>query len=84
MSDEERKYGKIPTGIYRIYLKSCGLHIVLIFFLCAFGWQALRVYTDFWLRKWTDSDQPNDVRTTFLLLYIYICCNFISTARNSL
>lgn len=54
--DEERKYGKIPTRIYMLYLKSCGLYVVFVFCLSAFGWQALRMFTDVWLRGWTDID----------------------------
>ncbi|XP_037038028.1 ATP-binding cassette sub-family C member Sur isoform X2 [Bradysia coprophila] len=53
---EQRKYGKIPNRIYMLYLKACGLYIVFIFCVSAFGWQALRIYTDVWLRGWTDID----------------------------
>lgn len=53
--DEERKYGKIPTRIYTLYLKSCGLYVALVFCVTAFGWQAFRIYTDVWLRRWTDN-----------------------------
>jgi hypothetical protein len=62
--DEERKYGKIPTRIYLLYLKACGIPTLLVFFLSTFLWQALRVYTDVWLRDWTDSDDATDVCET--------------------
>lgn len=43
-----------------LYLKACGLYIVFIFFVSAFGWQALRIYTDVWLRGWTDIDYDSN------------------------
>ncbi|XP_058122435.1 ATP-binding cassette sub-family C member Sur [Anopheles ziemanni] len=52
--DDERKYGRIPTRLYWLYLKSCGPKMVAIFFLSALAQQALKVYTDFWLQEWTD------------------------------
>uniref|UniRef100_A0A182YDF7 Uncharacterized protein n=1 Tax=Anopheles stephensi TaxID=30069 RepID=A0A182YDF7_ANOST len=52
--DDERKYGRIPTRMYWLYLISCGPRMVAIFFLSALAQQALKVYTDFWLQEWTD------------------------------
>jgi hypothetical protein len=60
MSDEERKYGKIPAKIYLLYLKACGIPTLVVFFMSTLLWQALRVYTDIWLRKWTDNDDTSD------------------------
>lgn len=68
--DEERKYGKIPTEVYRLYLKSCGLRIVAICGISAFGWQAMKIYTDVWLRYWTDieySERFTDVSKRILM-----------------
>lgn len=59
--DEERKYGKIPARIYLLYLKACGIPTLAIFFTSTFMWQALRIYTDVWLRDWTDDDDSADV-----------------------
>lgn len=53
--DVERKYGKIPAEIYLLYLRASGFTIILIFFITALIWQALRVYTDVWLQQWTDN-----------------------------
>ncbi|ETN61558.1 hypothetical protein AND_006763 [Anopheles darlingi] len=52
--DDERKYGRIPTRTYWLYLQSCGLKMVATFFLSALAQQALKVYTDFWLQEWTE------------------------------
>ncbi|XP_058056478.1 ATP-binding cassette sub-family C member Sur [Anopheles bellator] len=52
--DDERKYGRIPTRTYWLYLRSCGLKTVATFFLSALAQQALKVYTDFWLQEWTE------------------------------
>lgn len=66
ISDEERKYGEIPRDIYQLYLKSCGIKFVCIFFFSALGWQLLRVYTDVWLQNWTNEDnQTSDVKYYF-------------------
>lgn len=70
--DEERKYGKIPTKIYLLYLKSCGLWTIAVFCGTAFAWQATKIYLDIWLRDWTDIEQTNrftDVCITFGKLY---------------
>lgn len=58
-SDEERKYGKIPTKIYLLYLKSCGLRTIGIFCISALAWQVMKIYLDVWLRDWTDIEQTN-------------------------
>jgi len=59
--DEERKYGTIPTRIYLLYLKACGISTLTVFFTSTLVWQALRVYTDVWLSDWTDSDDTANV-----------------------
>lgn len=64
--DEERKYGEIPMEIYMLYIKSCGLWLIIVFFLSAAAWQAMKIHTDVWLRSWTDIDEVqrfNEVRT---------------------
>lgn len=63
--DEERKYGEIPTEIYMLYLKSCGPWVIIIFGMSAIAWQTMKIYTDVWLREWTDADAVqrfNEVR----------------------
>ncbi|KFB49204.1 sulfonylurea receptor/ abc transporter [Anopheles sinensis] len=64
--DDERKYGRIPTRLYWLYLKSCGPKMVAVFFLSALAQQALKVYTDFWLQEWTDQTSAT-VATTRLV-----------------
>lgn len=64
ISDEERIYGEIPRDIYQLYLKSCGIKFICIFFLSALGWQLLRVYTDVWLQNWTN-EETTDVKYYF-------------------
>lgn len=63
--DEERKYGEIPTEIYMLYFKSCGPWVIIIFGMSAIAWQTMKIYTDVWLRGWTDADESqrfNEVR----------------------
>nr|XP_043068593.1 ATP-binding cassette sub-family C member Sur [Drosophila bipectinata] len=52
--DTERKYGKISDDIYLMYIRAAGLPIITVFFITALIWQCLRVYTDVWLRHWSD------------------------------
>uniref|UniRef100_A0A1I8P9M9 ATP-binding cassette sub-family C member Sur n=1 Tax=Stomoxys calcitrans TaxID=35570 RepID=A0A1I8P9M9_STOCA len=54
--DVERKYGKISSEIYLLYVRASGFANVIIFFITALIWQALRVYTDVWLQQWTDDN----------------------------
>ncbi|KAH8255681.1 hypothetical protein KR038_008446 [Drosophila bunnanda] len=53
--DNERKYGKISDDIYLMYIRAAGLPIITVFFITALIWQCLRVYTDVWLRHWSDA-----------------------------
>ncbi|XP_055905091.1 ATP-binding cassette sub-family C member Sur isoform X2 [Eupeodes corollae] len=62
-NDDERKYGEIPAEIYMLYLKSAGLPIVVVFFTTALIWQGLRVYTDIWLQRWTDTTTTTTTTT---------------------
>uniref|UniRef100_A0A1B0GJ38 Uncharacterized protein n=1 Tax=Lutzomyia longipalpis TaxID=7200 RepID=A0A1B0GJ38_LUTLO len=57
--EEERKYGEIPLRIYWLYLKDCGLGVVVLFCLIALSWQTLRVITDVWLQSWTNTIDGN-------------------------
>lgn len=66
--DEERKYGTIPTRIYLLYLKACGIPTLVVFFTSTFMWQALRVYTDVWLSQWTEINDGSDVCVPLNLL----------------
>ena len=59
--DDERKYGTIPTRIYLLYLRACGIPTLVVFFMSTLMWQALRVYTDVWLRDWTENEESTDV-----------------------
>lgn len=72
-SDEERKYGKIPARIYFLYAKACGTFTLVVFFMSTLLWQALRVYTDVWLREWTDN---GDDVTTDVCMQLYFLKKF--------
>jgi hypothetical protein len=52
---QEREYGKIPKRIYLQYLRACSVCVGATYLACTFGWQGLRVYTDYWLNQWTNS-----------------------------
>lgn len=89
ISDEERKYGEIPRHIYQLYLKACGRRTVCIFFLSALGWQLLRVYTDVWLKNWSNEDDTQaDIHYYFkvytLLSVLCLIVAIISTPSGQL
>jgi len=52
---QEREYGKIPKRIYLQYLHACSVYVGATYLASTFGWQGLRVYTDYWLNQWTNS-----------------------------
>ena len=56
ISEEEREYGKIPKKIYLEYLWACSACVGTSYLLSAIAWQGLRVYTDYWLNQWTESE----------------------------
>lgn len=72
MYDEERKYGKIPTKIYLLYLKVCGPWTVGIFCISALAWQVMKIYLDVWLKDWTDIDSTK--RFSNVCIYYVILC----------
>lgn len=43
---------------------------LVVFFMSTLLWQALKVYTTFWLRKWTDDDDTADVCEPLKILSI--------------
>lgn len=43
---------------------------LVVFFMSTLLWQALKVYTDVWLREWTDNDDIADV-CTFNILSLF-------------
>jgi hypothetical protein len=61
---EEREYGKIPKRIYLEYLWACSLCVGAGYLVSAFGWQGLRVYTDYWLNQWTNSGNTTGANGT--------------------
>ncbi|XP_070506650.1 ATP-binding cassette sub-family C member Sur isoform X2 [Chironomus tepperi] len=72
-SDEERKYGKIPAKIYSLYARACGTLTLVVFFMSTLLWQALRVYTDVWLREWTDNGSGTSTDVSYYFnVYCYL------------
>lgn len=86
-SDEERKYGKIPSEIYLLYLKACNSWVLAVFFMTTLLYQALRVYTDVWLRNWTDNNNETVDVSGFKLYFqqqflpFLLLCMCITTAK---
>ncbi|XP_033235780.1 ATP-binding cassette sub-family C member Sur isoform X2 [Drosophila pseudoobscura] len=89
--DAERKYGKISHHIYLMYIRASGVPIITVFFITALIWQCLRVYTDVWLRHWSDVHiQAQDVSkeeghevTYYFCMYAAISCVCIIMAMIS-
>lgn len=57
--DEEREYGKIPKKVYLEYFLSCGVFVGCLYLVSTIAWQFMKVYTDMWLSKWTNSGNPD-------------------------
>uniref|UniRef100_A0A1B6CN95 Uncharacterized protein n=1 Tax=Clastoptera arizonana TaxID=38151 RepID=A0A1B6CN95_9HEMI len=71
VAQEEREYGKIQRRVYTIYLQACSVVLGLTYVMLAITWQGLRVYTDFWLSKWTDDSSKHSNSETLKYLSIY-------------
>jgi len=54
MSTEQREYGMIPVKVYLSYISACGRFLSFLYLLFAFGYEVVRVYTNFWLKEWSD------------------------------
>lgn len=78
-SDEERKYGKIPARIYMFYLRACGMVTLVVFFMSTLLWQVLRVFTDVWLREWTDNEDDDDDNSTTASADVCLPLKYFST-----
>jgi hypothetical protein len=61
---EEREYGKISKRIYLEYLKACSVFVGTSYLVSAFGWQGLRIYTDYWLNQWTNNGNRTGANST--------------------
>lgn len=94
---EEREYGKIPKRIYLEYLRACSVWVGTSYLVSAFGWQGLRVYTDYWLNQWTNSGNrtradsavsrtPEYEMTYYLLVYgaLSVASVLLSFSSNSI
>ncbi|CAL8071482.1 unnamed protein product [Orchesella dallaii] len=54
-SQDEREYGKIPLRVYLSYITACGKLVSSLYLYSAIGYEVVRVYTNFWLSKWSDT-----------------------------
>ena len=66
---EEREYGKIPKRIYLQYLQACSVCAGATYLVSTFGWQGLRVYTDYCLNQWTNSGNTGNTTVPHTLDY---------------
>lgn len=54
-SQDEREYGKIPLRVYLSYITACGKVVSGLYLYSAVGYEVVRVCTNFWLSKWSDT-----------------------------
>ncbi|XP_073995302.1 sulfonylurea receptor isoform X2 [Rhodnius prolixus] len=71
---DEREYGTISPYVYLSYIRACGLVAAAFYIMLAISWQSFKVYTDFWLSKWTQNSPVHKVNETFYYLIVY--CGF--------
>lgn len=60
IKEEEREKGKISKHVYIMYMKACTYPLsllVVVFIICT---QAMKMGTDFWLSKWSESSVVDD------------------------
>lgn len=58
--------------MYWLYLKSCGLPIVSVFFASAFLLQGIKVYTDVWLQNWTEINSDKEEVKYYFKMYGFL------------
>ena len=76
-SNDERQYGKISPKVYILYGSSCGFLAAILYFIFAISWQALRVFTDFWLSDWTNKSSEHSDNQVYIIIvhlkkYMYL------------
>ncbi|XP_014240364.1 ATP-binding cassette sub-family C member Sur isoform X2 [Cimex lectularius] len=85
---EERQYGTISPYVYFTYLRACGVVAAIGYLILAMSWQVMRVYTDFWLSKWTQGSEGHNDEETLYYLIMYtglsFTCVLISLLSNLL
>nr|XP_018907669.1 PREDICTED: ATP-binding cassette sub-family C member Sur [Bemisia tabaci] len=79
-TSDSRSYGEISHEIYWTYVKACGLSISVLFLIITVIWQALKVYTDFWLSYY--SEDNSEQAWSYLSAYAFhsIGCVVLSFA----
>lgn len=57
---EEEAGGLVTRKVWLTYFKVGGIFPGMTYVFAAFGCQALRVYTDLWLSRWTEQNDHSD------------------------
>ncbi|CAK9810065.1 ATP-binding cassette sub-family C member 9 [Anthophora plagiata] len=81
-SQREENSGKLTRMIFFDYTKAGGWLLSLTYIMVAISCQALRVYIDLWLSRWTDKDntnptQENNNSVFYFKVYIVLSITFI-------
>lgn len=79
-SQDEREYGKIPLRVYLSYITSCGKVVSGLYLYSAIGYEVVRVYTNFWLSKWSDTvyqhkddqEKYNEIMSYYFSVYVIL------------
>ena len=59
IGEEEREKGSINKQIYLYYLKACSISLSCLVLSLIFMTQAIKIGSDFWLAKWSNSDEQH-------------------------
>ena len=77
-SQDEREYGFIPPRVYLTYITACGRFLSTFYVLVAIGYEVVHVYTNFWLKEWSDEVgrspdyQYDDIMSHYFVVYVLL------------
>lgn len=77
-SQDEREYGLIPVRVYLTYINACGYFLSSFYLLVAIGYEVVHVYTNFWLKEWSDEVgrspdyQYEDIMSHYFIVYVLL------------
>lgn len=68
MVNNEGKIGNDGFKNFIIYVRSCGVFTVILYFLLTFGWQIMRILADFWLSHVVSNVNKEELKTEVYMI----------------
>jgi ABC-type multidrug transport system fused ATPase/permease subunit len=76
---EDNKIGNVGIRIWFSYLLGFGIIALIFIFIVAFGNEAFRISTDFWISYWVNNKYQNLKRGNYVLIYGMLVLGFSIT-----